>query len=320
MAEPFDAAVMHDYFVDRLVGARSLGGLVRSMKAKAAEGGGGIHGVPQSDKAGGNAVDLAHALARLGLRVLLVTHSDPEHERILRGPFEGLDAEVRVKPGPAGLTVAIEGKANVMLGESGGAASFGPEKLDEEDWRSLASARVVCAVNWAANGSGSELLSALRSRLGPNKTIFFDPADFRDRPEEFLSLMSAVGRDGLADWVSMNEWEGRAAAGLLGVRGRRLDVLCGAVAGRLGVSFDLHSERASYTSDGGGAVSWSRVAKVMPGTRTGAGDVWNAASIYGRLKGVPPGERVRLANAAAGLYLRSPRYEPPTLSDVLSEG
>ncbi|HEY6283625.1 MAG TPA: hypothetical protein VIW22_06850, partial [Nitrososphaerales archaeon] len=117
MAHSFDVAVMHDFFVDRLVHTKSFAGMIGTLSEKAAAGGGGLHGVPQEEVRGGNAVNLAHALARLGLRTLLITHSDRTHEPLLRETFEGLRAEVRVKPAPAGLTVAFEEKVNVMMGD-----------------------------------------------------------------------------------------------------------------------------------------------------------------------------------------------------------
>src|SRR5579863_763741 len=107
MARRYDVAVMHDYFVDRLVHSKSLRSLAKGVVEKAGSGGGGIHGVRQEDVRGGNAVNLAHALARLGLRTLLITHSDEGHLGLMKRAFEGLDAELRVKDSPAGLTVAF---------------------------------------------------------------------------------------------------------------------------------------------------------------------------------------------------------------------
>ena len=155
MSRSFDVAVMHDFFVDRLVHVESLKSLTMQVERKAKEGGGGLHGITQTEISGGNAVNLAHALARLGLRILLVTHSDGPHLPLLRHTFEGLDAELRVKPLRAGLTVAFEERVNVMLGDGGGAREFGPGLLDEDDWDALKSASVVCSVNWAANRRGT---------------------------------------------------------------------------------------------------------------------------------------------------------------------
>ncbi len=307
---------MHDFFVDRLVHTSSLSKLAESVIGKANQGGGGIHGISQQDVRGGNAVNLAHALARLGLRTLLITHSDTAHERMLREPFEGLDAEVRVKPKPPGLTVAFEGEVNVMLGHGGGAEDFGPELLDPDDWKALRGTRVVCSVNWAANKSGTRLLAALRGRLGKKKAIFFDPADFRDRVQEFTSLLALVRKKRLVDWMSLNEHETLEAARALGVKTTGLRETCAVVAERLRVGLDVHTAGESFSSDGD-RVAAARTRRIKVRRLTGAGDVWNAASIYCRLKSFSDSKRLRFANTAAGLYLAAGSPSPPELGDVL---
>ncbi len=317
MARSFDVAVMHDFFVDRLVYTRSLEGLAKLVTAKAAEGGGGIHGMRQSEMRGGNAVNLAHALAKLGLRTLLVTHSDRTHEAMLREPFEGLDAEVRVKPRPPGFTVAFEGRVNVMLGEGGGAADFGPGRLDEDDWGALKAARVVCSVNWAVNSFGTDLLVALRKRLGKRKTIFFDPADFRDKLAGFSKLLALIKDRHLVDWMSLNEQEALAVASALRVPKGNPNEVCSMVAKKLGLSLDVHMARGSLTS-AGTEVTAVRTQKAKARRLTGTGDVWNAASIYGRLKRMPDLERLNFANMAAGLYLEAETPAPPDLKQVLA--
>ena len=317
MSPDFDVAVMHDFYADRLVHTNSLSRLAELVVVKANQGGGGVHGILQQDVRGGNAVNLAHALARLGLRTLLITHSDTIHERMLREPFEGLDAVVRIKPKPPGLTVAFEGEVNVMLGHGGGAEDFGPELLDSEDWKALRGARVICSVNWAANKSGTRLLTALRGRLGREKVIFFDPADFRDRLQEFASLLAVIMKKRLVDWMSLNEHEALEAARVLGVKTTGLGEACTVVAERLRVGLDVHTARGSFSSSGGMTTEVrTRRAKVR--RLTGAGDVWNAGSIYGRLKGFGDSERLRFANAAAGLYLIARSPSPPELKDVLN--
>ena len=316
MRQNFDVAVMHDFFVDRLVHTSDIPRLAESVVGKANQGGGGIHDVSQQDVSGGNAVNLAHALARLGLRTLLVTHSDTIHERMLREPFEGLDAEVRVKPKPPGLTVAFEGEVNVMLGHGGGAEDFGPELLDSDDWKALRGARAICSVNWAANKSGTRLLAALRNRLGSEKVIFFDPADFRDRVQEFTGLLAAIMKKRLVDWMSLNEHEAIEAARALGMKTTSLGERCAAVAEKLRVGLDVHTARGSFSSSGG-VTTEVRTRRVKVRRLTGAGDVWNAGSIYGRLKSFSDSERLRFANTAAGLYLAASSPSPPELGDIL---
>jgi sugar/nucleoside kinase (ribokinase family) len=288
---------------------------MEALSEKASAGGGGLHGVKQEEVRGGNAVNLAHALARLGLRTVLITHSDRIHEPLLRETFRGLNVELRVKPAPAGLTVAFEEKTNVMMGDSRGASDFGPAHLDEIDWEALEKARIVCSVNWAANMRGTELLIALRKRLGSEKTIFFDPADFRDRIPQFKELMDRIAGGRLVDWVSMNEQEGKAAARALGLDTSDLGNMCKELAGALKVVFDLHAVRRSYTSEGTSLASAS-VRKARSRRLTGAGDVWDAGSILGRLKGLDEVPRLKLANTMARLYLENEEPIPPTREQV----
>ena len=317
MARKFDAAVLHDFYIDRLVYSDSIEGMTKVIGNKGMEGGGGVHGVRQEDVRGGNAVNLAHALARLGLRVLLITHSDPIHRAVLEQTFAGTKAEVRVKPLPAALTVAFEGEVNVMLGDGRGASYFGPELLERRDWRALENAKVVCSVNWSINRKGTELLVALREGLGPEKPIFMDPADFRDRIQEFRVLLRALSRRRVVDWVSMNEQEAVAAAGLLGVAAGDLGEACRGLARKLEVVFDLHGDGASYTSEGTRVTS-RRIMPAKVRRLTGAGDVWDAGAIYGRIMGFDEPKRLEFANVAARLYLAGREPVPPTAREVLS--
>ena len=311
-------AVMHDFFVDRLVHPQSVGALLAAVEAKARSGGGGIHGIGQSDVKGGNAVNLALALATLGARTLLITHSDEEHLALLRLPFEGLPAEVRVKPLQAGLTVAIEGDVNVMLGEAGGAGHFGPSLLDGEDWRALQASDVVCSVNWSANGLGTSLLTELRRRLGVEKTIFMDPADFRDRLRQYKALLRMAKKKKLFDWIALNEFEAIETSRLLGVGAKNPSAACAGISSEIGARVDVHTDRIACTSEGTGVVE--RKVKTSRARRlTGAGDVWDAASIFAHLRGMPDGRRLDFANAAAGLYVRREGPKPPTEDEVLSE-
>lgn len=317
MTRSFDVAVMHDFYVDRLVHTRNLRRLLGELEKKASSGGGGMHDTVQSEVKGGNAVNLALGLARLGLRTLLLTHTDRVHEALLREPFEGLQVEIRAKPLPPALTVAFEERVNVMLGGGRGVANFGPELLDKQDWNSLASSKVVCSVNWAANRRGTALLVALRYNLGPQKLIYFDPADFRDREREFSELLNRVRENHLVDWMSINEEEASATAAMLEVKGRSIEKKCLAIGKELGVALDIHSANKSVTSVGDRAVSVS-AKKVKVRRYTGAGDVWGAGSIFGRIKGMKDADRLEFANAAAGLYLEAAEPIPPTLDEVES--
>lgn len=315
MAKRYDVGVMHDFFVDRLVHSSSVSRLFGVAVAKERSGGGSVHGVPQEDVRGGNAVNLAHALARLGAKVLLITHSDGEHSKIITESFKGLPAEVRIKQLAPGLTVALEGSVNVMLSESGGAGRFPPSQLNEDDWESLERSRAVCSVNWAANRYGTDLLQALRRRLGGKTTIFLNPADVRDRFEDYRRLVAIMRRRKLIDWVSLNEYEAASTVRALGRRESGLRSACARMASELGIKVDVHTEREVYTSTGAGVVA-RKTKHIRPKRLTGAGDVWDAASVFGFLHGMGDGRRLEFANTAARLYVGAKKPVPPTLSDV----
>ena len=306
---------MHDFFIDRLVRPQDTDALFRIAKSKAEQGGGSVHGVLQEDVRGGNAVNLANALAMLGNKVLLITHSDPQHRGMLTEAFEGLDAETRVKLLPPGLTVSLEGKVNVMLSDSGGAANFPPSLLTKSDWTALGRSKIVCSVNWSSNRHGTSLLRALRRKLGPGKNLFFNPSDVRDRFGEYRELMVRVKENHLVDWVSLNEYEAQTTATALGIRETDPRRLCADISRALGVKVDVHTEWAVHTSTGEAATS-ARTEHVRAKRLTGAGDVWDAASITGFLKGMHDTERLRFANAAARLYVKSGNPLPPTIKQV----
>ncbi len=59
--------------------------------------------------------------------------------------------------------------------------------------------------------------------------------------------------------------------------------------------------------------------KFQPAKVTGAGDVWNAADIFGQGMELDHRERLIFANAAAAAYLKRPGLDPASLEDVLKE-
>jgi ribokinase len=317
----YRVVVLHDFFVDRIVKAGEIRGLLRTVSRKSGQGGGGVHDVAQLDLRGGNAVNMAQALGRLGTATYLVTHSDMAHLELLSSGFRNLRVKLSIKALAPGLTVAIEGKAgqkmvNVMLGHLGGAGDFPPSILGEEDWRVMRDADVVCIANWAANRHGTELVKATREQRS-GKLIYLDPADVRDRIRRYEELLVLMKRNHLIDWLSANEFEALATARLLGLRADRLDRLCRLVAAELGVRFDLHTERASFTSEGK-EVFAHVVKRTRPSVLTGAGDVWDAASVHFALGGRGDQERIALADTAARAYLSSGEHLAPTETEVLS--
>ncbi|MEM4635834.1 MAG: carbohydrate kinase family protein [Candidatus Nitrosocaldus sp.] len=318
--------VMHDFFIDRIVrlGRLSLDDLLLSMKGKIEAGGGSIRGIEQVEIKGGNAVNLAYALAMLDARCKLITIADDYGKGILRNTFQDLsNIDLIVLNGKQGYTVSLEfvdgsRVANVMLSDVGDNAYFGADRLEGFEYI-LSNASCIAVVNWASNMKGRELVekafSTARSALH-----FIDPADLASRGKEFVDTM--LERAFRLDVLSINENEARIVADALMLEKLPYvysmdDVarLCRDIASRLAIRVDLHTPICSVTSDGKDSEG-VRAFKVDVRIATGAGDVWDAADILAYLCKMDDHTRLLFANASAAYYVENAKA--PALDDVLS--
>lgn len=320
----YEVSVLHDYFVDRIISVESIQKLLRRIRSVASSGGGSVRGVKQIEIKGGNATNLAFALGRFGVKTLLIAHSDELHEGLLRRCFIGLNVDLRIKFLPPGLTTSIEGiignrRVNVMLSETGGASDFSPSLLDDLDWKAIANSKIVCSVNWAANKYGNELLKEIRERTNGRCKIFVSTADVRGKLKEFRVMLRLIRREELIDWISMNENEARIAARVLKLEFNDLSELCRSLGNFLGIRVDVHTEFGSYTSDGN-ELFFHKTEHVIPRILTGAGDVWDAASIYCELRGIKGLERLTFADKAAKLFILSSNGEVPSIEQISAIG
>lgn len=320
--------VMPDFFVDRIIRIESAEKLLAALEEKAKNGGGSIRDVSTTDIRGGNAVNVAYALAKLGAKVSLFTVADEIGAAMLRQAFSqfGQSATLRILPGKHGCTTSFEfphdgSKVNVMVSDVGDNEQFGPNRLgSQEDLSVLKSADAVMVVNWASNKKGTELAEhAFKS--SPSAMHFVDPADISARKEEFRDMLFKLSS--IIDCLSINENECAHLAHALG-----LDAPLGSsygpddvkaaaskIAESVGVTTDLHTRIGSAWSNGRD-VEFAHAIKVEPRLLTGAGDVWDAADIIGYLAGLDPGERLLFANSAASLFVRESSGEPPSMNKV----
>ena len=321
-------AVMPDFFVDRIIRIESAEKLLAALDEKARNGGGSIRGVPTTDIRGGNAVNIAYALGKLGAKVSLFTVADEIGAAMIRQSFSqfGESATLRILPGRHGCTTSFEfphndSKVNVMVSDVGDNEQFGPNRLSsQEDLAILQSADAVMVVNWASNKKGTELAEhAFKS--SPSAMHFIDPADIATRKEEFRDALFKLSA--MTDCLSINENECSQLAQALGLD----EPLGGAygpdevkaaakkIAESAGVTTDLHTRMGSAWSNGR-EVEFAHAVRVEPKILTGAGDVWDAADIIGYLAGLDPKERLMFSNAAASLFVREASGEPPTMNKV----
>src|SRR4029078_7413579 len=115
--------VMHDFSIDRIIKIDSINELFDSLIEKSKHGGRSIRDIAEMDIKGGNAVNVAYCLAKLGMKVHLFTVADEVGSTILKQIFSKFDNRVNLKisKGKHGLTTIIEfpnkygRKVNVML-------------------------------------------------------------------------------------------------------------------------------------------------------------------------------------------------------------
>lgn len=320
--------VMPDFFVDRIIRLESKENLFDTLTEKAELGGGSIRGVPTKDVKGGNAVNVAYCLAKLGAKVSLFTIADELGSTMIRQTFSqfGDKVTLRIASGRTGLTTAFEFPhedtlVNVMVSDVGDNSNFGPERISAEaDVAILKNADGVIVVNWASNLKGTEL-TEFSFKNSPSAFHFLDPADIETRKNDFRDSLGRLAS--VTDCLSINENECKSLADALGF-GRLLGATYSAdevkavarkIAQNVGISIDLHTKIGAAWSNGKESTFVYPI-KVEARTQTGAGDSWDAADIVGYLAGLDPQQRLLFANCCASLYVRNPNGEPPTMNNV----
>ncbi len=315
--------VLNDFFLDRIISVPDVGSFYSQIMEKI-NFGGSIRGIPQKDLKGGNATNVAYALARLGCPVSLVTISDKAGAALLKETFSGLDnATLYVIDGKPGRTTALEFQngnniVNIMFSDLGDNENFGPEKLGTKEQDAIKKAAAVIVTNWASNKKGTDLAKfAFEKSKGALHLL--DPADIHTRPKEFKEALLKV--DSELDSLCMNENECNillAQYGLGKLSGiEETKKLVMELTKKSSITIDLHAVAGSFWSDGKG-VEFAKSFPVKPILVTGAGDVWDAANAVGYMAGLEPRERLLFANAASALYIANPKGIPPTMDETLS--
>jgi len=320
--------VMPDFFVDRIIRLESKEKFFDALTEKAKRGGGSVRGVPTVDVKGGNAVNVAYCLSKLGVKVSLFTVADEIGAAMIRQAFSqfGERVTLRISTGKSGLTTSFEfphgeTRVNVMVSDIGDNDSFGPEKIGSEADRAiLKNADGVVITNWASNKKGTEL-AEFAFRNSPSAFHFIDPADIENRKQDFCNSLAKLAD--ITDCLSINENECNSLADALGIAhplgasfdANEIKAAAKMVAQRVGISTDLHTRIGSAWSNGKES-EFVHAIRVEARTLTGAGDSWDAADIVGYLAGLDARERLLFANCCASLYVRDPQGEPPVMNKV----
>jgi ribokinase len=320
-------SVLPDFFLDRIISVPSLTGLFLEAKVKATAGGGNLRGYSQTEIRGGNATNLAFALAALSARTQLFCVGDA----LARAATSNRPANLRMRilPGRPGFTVALEfpfkaRMVNVMISAVGDLAYFDGSKLDRNAISELRNSDCIALVNWSANRNGNRLtrrvfsLSRRKARLN-----FLDPADLSGA-ENRISGLKKIVDDGLIDVISLNENEARILTNALSVSKlpasyRPKDVVRASTElhDALQVSVDIHTPIGGASTHEG-YQAWVQSPGFVRGSVTGAGDVWDAGDVIGHLLRFTTDDRLRFANACAYLYVSSRRARTPSLREVVA--
>jgi len=319
--------VMHDFFIDRIVRLNDFDSLLDAASSKIESGGGSIRGIEQTEIKGGNAVNVAYALAKLGARTSLITIADSYGLGILKNAFLPFkNSKLIVTNGIQGYTISLEvpqskGKANVMISDVGDTGNFGANKLGKRELSMIEGASAVMITNWASNMKGTELALKAFKTARKDALCFLDPADISTRKKDFKNSLVKLANN--LDILSINENECRLLLeslnlGTLSMNYSNEDVGDAAkrLAEKLSITVDVHTPLGAATSKGNETVfveSFDVDVKIT----TGAGDVWDAADVIGYLCKLDASDRLLFANACAALYISNVNADAPRLKNII---
>jgi sugar/nucleoside kinase (ribokinase family) len=330
-AREIGVVVMPDFFLDRLITLeQATSQFASDIENIVGRKGGSVDGIHQIDIRGGNAPNVASALANLSAKVTPIICTSSLGRQLLKFHLESLGVDLsHVKvAGSASMTTALEfaadeGRVNVMLRDLGALADFGPSDLSNEDYEAIKTADYVCVFNWAGTRNhGTELAQKVFGAVkaaGRGKA-FFDTADPTPNKERIPELMERVLKTRLVDVLSLNENEAITYANVLKGESspkkasKQSEVALDSarfLEKHLHARIDLHTTAfsATFTTHGETVVP---AFKVKPLRATGAGDAWDAGNIFADGNGLSDECRLTLANAVSACYLTDPEGAHPT--------
>ncbi len=329
-------AVLPDFFLDRIISLTWNNEEFSKLIAEVAKHkGGSIDGIPQTDLRGGNAINVASALANLGANVTPIICTSEHGLQQIRyylkdTPIDTSHIKIRAK---ASITTALEfqnknQKTNVMIRDLGSLADFGPNDLTDEDYAIIESADYTCLFNWAGTLKfGTRLAQAVFGRAkskGKGKT-YYDTADPTPNSNKIAQLIETVLRSSHVDILSVNENEAITYASVidknLNDKKASLELTEFALeaarilAKHLSARIDLHTTAFSASLKGNQEVMVSAF-KVNVFRATGAGDTWTAGNIIGDHNALSDECRLMLANAVSACYLSDPEGKHPSWKEL----
>lgn len=325
----FKVVTMPDFFIDRTVKLPSFENILKEISIKLENGGGSIRNLNQIEVKGGNSVNTAYGLAKMGINVDLIIVADIFSQGYLKNVFSNYsNIKLNIIKGKPGFTVALEFPfknriSNVMLSDVGDVSNFGPEMLTAKCWNKIDNADMVAIFNWSSNNKGTELSKEVFTRASmKNIMTYFAPADINERRLEVPGLLNKI--ESKLKILSLNENESRILSKILineqfPTKYSYQDIIKAAknLNKKIGINIDIHTPYGSASAENG-ETFFSNSYKIKQNFSTGAGDVWDSMNISGYLLNLKPEIRLKLANAAAAIYVSSLNMEPPTIKQLIS--
>ncbi len=322
----FRVVTMPDFYLDYILSyPGSFEDLTASLESVARRGGGNLLGWKHLVGRGGNSPNLAAQLSTLGVDVVPIIETNELGYDVMLHSLKGVDLSHVRKSGTMSSTLSLETdysgrRVNIMMSNPASHAQFGPEKLSKEDKDLIRRSDFVVVLNWGQNRRGTELAEQVfKTARDGGATTFFDPGDPSSNPEGLEDLNDRVIVAGLVDVLSVNENEllqisetfqrdvGSVESGLFEAAG---------AISMYGCRVDLHTREFSASFEDGQSQKMPCLA-IRPAKVTGAGDVWNAASIFAEGMGLSASERLLFANSAAAAYLSREDLVPPGIEEIL---
>ncbi len=324
--------VLPDFFLDRIINLNwspaEFSELISGITKRK---GGSIDGITQTDIRGGNAINVASALANLGAKVTPIVCTNENGLQQIKYNFKDIPLDtshIKIYD-KASRTTALEfekidGKTNVMIRDLGSLADFGPNDLNESDFALIAKADYVCLFNWAGTLKFGTALAqkvfGLAKTKGKGKT-YYDTADPTPNQSKIAEMMNTLLKSNQVDILSLNENEAIIYATLLDEslndKKDHLDFAELAMEAariltkHLTARIDLHTTVFSATLK-------DKTEVIVPAFKinvlraTGAGDAWTAGNILGDQNDLSDECRLMLANAVSACYLSDPEGKHPS--------
>ncbi len=290
----FRVVTMPDFYLDYILSyPGNLEDLTASLEAVARRGGGNIVGWKHLVGRGGNSPNLAAQLTALGVEVVPIIETSELGYDIIAQSLKGVDLSHVKRTGAMSSTLSLEAdysgrRVNMMMSNPASHARFGPEKLSRDD------KAVIRDSDYPGDPSSNQNgLQELNNRV--LVTGLVDVLSVNEN--ELLQIGEALQREGGGS-IESGLFETAGAISMFGCR------------------VDLHTPEFSASFEDGRSEKVPCLA-MKPAKVTGAGDIWNAASIFAEGMSLNNSERLLFANAASAAYLTREDLNPSGLAEIL---